>query len=168
MQTALYPDCDSSERESALGDWFRTLILYLLWKTGLVHRVKTMKIIPQGPSKFQFLNLEPSSFHVKCSTDRATVAPDWLKRRHNYLFLSQAVEIIEDHDPNTPLFLMVAYTATHSPIEYDPEYLTNTNCSTVNNTYGRGDHCAMGAQLDHGKHFKFKSFVIYLGIGVPA
>ena len=50
------------------------------------------------------------------------VATDAAGKYSTFLFTDEAVEIIETHEPDTPLFLLVAYQAVHSPLEVPEQY----------------------------------------------
>ena len=50
------------------------------------------------------------------------VATDAAGKYSTFLFTDEAVEIIETHDLDTPLFLFVAYQAVHSPLEVPEQY----------------------------------------------
>ena len=50
------------------------------------------------------------------------VATDAAGKYSTFLFTDEAVEIIETHEPDTPLFLFVAYQAVHSPLEVPEQY----------------------------------------------
>ena len=50
------------------------------------------------------------------------VATDAAGKYSTFLFTDEAVEIIKTHEPDTPLFLFVAYQAVHSPLEVPEQY----------------------------------------------
>lgn len=50
------------------------------------------------------------------------VAADVAGNYSTFLFTNEAVDIISSHDPETPLFLFVAYQAVHSPLQVPEQY----------------------------------------------
>nr|KAG5703216.1 hypothetical protein BaRGS_034127 [Batillaria attramentaria] len=65
------------------------------------------------------------------------------------LFSDRAVDIIDEHTGNNPLFLYVAYQTAHVPYQAPERYYTDTNCSHIP-YHNRKVYCGMLAAADEG------------------
>ncbi|KAL8592863.1 hypothetical protein ACOMHN_050691 [Nucella lapillus] len=86
-------------------------------------------------------------FHDDVSPDSYRVAWEGNGTYSTELFTDRAVEIVENHDTSTPLFLFLSYQAVHGPLEVPDSYLPR--CQHMADPDQR-IHCAMTAVMDDG------------------
>ena len=79
-----------------------------------------------------------------------TVAWSGKGRYSTHLFTERAVEIIEHHNPSTPLFLFLSYQAVHGTLQVPHSYITNYCANVSVGGRDRKLHCAMTAAMDEG------------------
>ncbi|KAL5272047.1 hypothetical protein ACHWQZ_G000302 [Mnemiopsis leidyi] len=82
------------------------------------------------------------------STFRFTEPGDDFDIHSTELFTKAAVDRIKEHDINKPLFLYVAYTAPHSPLEPDENIASERNKHIT--SLDRRRYAAMVTQMDEG------------------
>ncbi|XP_025086916.1 arylsulfatase B-like [Pomacea canaliculata] len=74
-----------------------------------------------------------------------SVAKDPSDTHFNYLFTQKAIEVIEGHDPNTPLFLYLPFHLVHDPLQVPEKY---ENMYKSIETVDRRVYCGMVSMMD--------------------